>query len=118
MTLDRKSGLMLVVLSVFSFFLTLYAADAYSVANYAFDDGSGGLWWLYTPPGSFLPWPRPPGMAAALSKGNGNDLFVYRYLIKPYVLAGVTALLWIVTALYVYRIVKGYQKTSHQKPSL
>lgn len=105
MTPDMQRALILIVLIAFSTFLTVYAANAYSVARYAYDTGSE-VGWLTTPPGSFLPWPRPPGMFQALSKMNDNDLVVYRFLIKSYVLVGASTLLWIVTALSAYRLVK------------
>ena len=105
MTPDMKRALILIVLTVFSTFLTVYAANAYSVARYAYDTGSE-VGWRTTPPGSFLPWPRPSGPFMALSKMNAVDLVVYLYLIKSYVLAGASALLWIITALSAYRLVK------------
>jgi hypothetical protein len=92
----------LIALGLVSACLTLYTVSAYGVARYAFDDGSE-LGWRYTPRGSFLPWPKAPGMATALSKGNAIDLFIYRYLIKSWILAGITVILWTVTSLYLLK---------------
>lgn len=105
MTPDMKRALMLIYLTAFSTFLTVYAANAYSVARYAFDTGSE-IGWCTTPPGSFLPWPRRSGPLIAVSKMNAIDLVAYRYLIKSGVLKIATALLWIATALLAYRLVK------------
>lgn len=76
LALDKKSVSVLIILVLVSACLTFYTVKAYSVARYAFEDGSR-LDWLYTPSGSFLPWPKAPGMAAAISKGNEIDLFIY-----------------------------------------
>jgi len=102
MAFDKKSLLLLTVLGLVSACLTLYTVRAYAVARYAYADESGGGW-LYTPSGSFFPWPREPGMATALSKMSESDLFIYRYLIKSWVLVGVTVLLWAITCLYFSR---------------
>lgn len=106
MAFDKRSVLVLIVLGLVSAGLTSYTVSAYAVARYAFEDESG-LGWLYTSSGSFLPWPRAPGMAAAISRGNASDLFIYRYLIKSWVLVGVTVLLWTVTSLYLLRRIMG-----------
>ena len=98
---------MLIVLGLVSACLTLYTVSAYAMARYAFDDGSE-LGWLYTPSGSFLPWPKAPGMAAALSKGNATDLFIYRYLIKSWILVGITIILWTVTSLYLLKRMRAH----------
>ena len=104
MALDKKSVLVLIVLGVISTCFTLYTVTAYSVARYALSGGG----WRYTPPGSFLPWPREPGMFAALSKMSESDLFIHQYLIKSWVLAGVTVVLWTITSLYLSRIILRY----------
>lgn len=87
--------------------ITLYAVSAYDVARYAFDAGGSELGWLYTPSGSFLPWSKGPGMATAISRGNGVDLFIYRYLIKSWILAAITVLLWLATILYFLISIRG-----------
>ncbi|MDH5376668.1 MAG: hypothetical protein OEW95_12805 [Candidatus Bathyarchaeota archaeon] len=104
MALDKKSVLVLIVLGVISAYFTLYTVTAYSVARYAL--GGGG--WRYTPPGSFLPWPREPGMFPAISKMSESDLFIYQYLIKSWVLAGATVFLWTITSLYLSRTILRY----------
>ena len=102
MAFNKRSVLVLIALGLVSTCLTLYTASAHAVARYAFDGGSE-LGWLYTPPGSFLPWPKAPGMAAALSKSNAIDLFIYRYLIQSWILVGITVILWTVTGLYLLK---------------
>jgi len=71
---DKKSGMLLVVLSLVLTYLTLYTANAYT------------------------------GMLEILSEMNGVDKFIYLYLIKSWALVGVTILLWIVMVLYVLRL--------------
>jgi len=106
MVLNKKSVLMLIVLGLASAVLTLYTMSAFDIARYAFDAGGSELGWLYTPSGSFLPWPKGPGMAAALSRGNGVDLFIYRYLIKSWILVAITVLLWTATILYLFMSIR------------
>lgn len=82
---------MLIASGLVSVCLALYNESAYAVARYAFDDGSK-LGRLYTPCGALLPWPKAPGMATALSKGNAIDLFIYRYLIESWILVGINVI--------------------------
>lgn len=58
------------------------------------------------PSGSLLPWPREPGMLEALSKINEVDLFIYRCLIKPWVLVGLSMLIWAGTGLSIFKVIK------------
>jgi len=115
MALDKKSALVLIIFGLISTCLTLYAVRAHAVARYAYDDESG-FGWRYAPSGSFLPWPREPGMLTALSKMTETDLFIYRYLVKSWVLVGCATALWIITFLY---LVKALTKAvvTEEKPS-
>jgi len=103
MALSKKSVSMLIILGLVSACLTLYTVSVYSVARYAIDGD-----WRYSPSGSFLPWPRGPGPTRlpVLTKMNETDLFIYRYLIKSWVLVGVTIILWVVTSLYVLKVTR------------
>jgi type IV secretory pathway TrbD component len=53
-----------------------------------------------------FPWPRGPGMAEVLSRINDVDLFIYTYLIKTWMLAGLSVLAWVITVLFVYKATK------------
>jgi len=99
---DKKSGMLLVVLSLVLTYLTLYTANAYSIAPHVLDADTPV--WRSAPSGSFFPWPKRPGMLEILSEMNGVDKFIYLYLIKSWALVGVTILLWIVMVLYVLRL--------------
>jgi type IV secretory pathway TrbD component len=45
-------------------------------------------------------------MAEVLSRINEVDLFIYTYLIKTWVMAGLSALAWVITVLFVYKAAK------------
>lgn len=102
MALNKKLVLLLIILGLVSTSLTLYTMRAHAVARYAYDDESG-FGWRYTPSGSFLPWPKEPGMATALSEMNETDMIIYRYLVKSWVLVGFAIVLWIITGLYLVK---------------
>lgn len=42
-------------------------------------------------------------MLEVLSRINDVDLFIYTYLIKTWMLAGLSALVWVITAVFVYK---------------
>jgi type IV secretory pathway TrbD component len=42
-------------------------------------------------------------MAEVLSRINDVDLFIYTYLIKTWMLAGLSVLAWVITVLFVYK---------------
>jgi len=105
--LHKKSVLILIVLCIISTYFTLYTVRAHTiVARYVYEDLEGKTWWRTTPSGSLFPWPKEPGMLQALSKMDEVDLFIYRSLIKPWVLVGLSISMWIVTGLFVSRMVK------------
>jgi len=96
----KKSILIMLVLILVSAYLTLYTVTVHSLAaSHIVEDSDGGVWWRTTPSGSLFLWPREPGMLQALSKMNEADLFIYQYLIKPWVLVGVLILMWGVSVL-------------------
>ena len=59
--------------------------------------------WRTGPSGSLFPWPRASGMLEILSRINEVDLFIYKYLIKPWVLVGLSILAWLGTGLFIFR---------------
>jgi hypothetical protein len=105
---DKKSVLIMVVLVAISSYLTTYTLEAYIVATgHLYEDpNSKALAWRSGPPGSLFPWPREPGMLDVLSSVNDADAFIYRYLIRPWTLVGLSALLWIIAGLSVARTVR------------
>jgi len=108
MGLHKKSVLILIVLCIVSAYLTLYTVEAHTVAaRHIYENGWDGITsWRTSPSGSLFPWPKEPGMLEALSKIDEVDLFIYRYLIKPWVLVGLSILMWIVTGLSMSKRVK------------
>jgi hypothetical protein len=99
---DKKSGMLLVVLSLVLTYLTPYTASAYSIAPHVLDADTPV--WASAPSGSFFPWPKRPGILEILSEMNGVDKFIYLYLIKSWALVGVAILLWAVMILYILRL--------------
>jgi len=108
MEFHGKSVLILIVLGVISAYLTLYTVKAHSIAmRHIIEDAEGNaVSWRTGPSGSLFPWPKEPGMLQVLSKIDEVDLFIYRYLIKPWMLVGLSILIWIVTGLSIFKKVK------------
>lgn len=100
---SKRSTVGLIVLVFASTLLTLYAISAYNVSDHVYV-GESTLDWTSAPSGSFLPWPRAPGMLTMLSRVNEVDSFIYTYLIKSWVLAGAMALLWIATSVCILKL--------------
>jgi len=102
---------MVIVLCIISIYLTLYTVMAHTIATrHIYEDAEGKTWWRTAPSGSLFPWPKEPGMLEALSKMDEVDMFIYRFLIKPWILVGLSILMWIVTGLSISRMVK-FMKT-------
>lgn len=74
--------LLIALLCIISIIVTAYAIRAHSIATRYVHDGGDEVAWRNSPPGSFFPWPKEPGMLQMLSEINKIDLFIYRYLIK------------------------------------
>jgi len=101
----RRRLTIAIILVFVSTYLALYTVMAHVIAaRHIYEDTTGGIWWRTTSGGSLLPWPREPGMLEALSKVDEVDLFVYRYLIKSWILVGLSVLTWIGTGLYMYKV--------------
>jgi len=93
--LDKKSATYLFVFGLIVVYITVYTVAAHSIARHAGED-DGKFYWRTTPAGSFFPWPREPGIFQALSEMHGIDVFIYVFLIRSWLLFGVTILLWII----------------------
>ena len=107
MRFSSRKVLVTIILASISIYLTIYTFEAHSVASrYISSDSHGAVFWINGPSGSLFPWPRGPGMAEVLSRINEVDLFIYTYLIKTWVMAGLSALAWVITVLFVYKAAK------------
>lgn len=104
----RSRAVLVTIISVsISIYPAIYTFEAHSIASrYISSDSHGAVFWINGPSGSLFPWPRAPGMAEVLSRINDVDLFIYIYLIKTWVLAGLSALAWVITAVFVYKATK------------
>ena len=93
-----------IILASISIYLTIYTFEAHSIASrYISSDSHGAVFWINGPSASLFPWPRGPGMAEVLSRINDVDLFIYTYLIKTWMMAGLSALAWVITVLFIYK---------------
>ena len=107
MGFSRRTVFVTIVLASISIYLAIYTIEAYSIASrYISSDSHGAVFWVNGPSGSLFPWPREPGMLQVLSRINDVDLFIYTYLIKTWMLAGLSALVWVITVLFVYKATK------------
>lgn len=64
------------------------------------------VYWTSGPSGSLFPWPKAPGMLEIITQVNEADLFIYQYLIKTWAFVGLSIVLWVITGLYVLRMIK------------
>jgi len=108
--LSKKLVSIAIVLTLISTYLTLYTVMAHTVAMRHIVEDEEKVCWRTSAIGSLFPWPKEPGGNAiylpVLIPINKVDLFIYRYLIKSWVLAGLSIIMWIVTGLSVLRVVK------------
>lgn len=105
---SRKPVLRLIVLILVSTYLTVYTFKAHAVASmYIYEDEETGIvFWRSGPAGSLFPLPRKPGMLEILVQVDVIDLFIYAFLIKLWLLAGLSVLLWFITGLYTLRLAR------------
>lgn len=103
---SRRAVLVTIILASVSTYLSMYTFEAYSIASRYISSDSNGAVWVNGPSGSLFPWPRAPGMLEVLSGINDVDLFIYTYLIKTWMLAGLSTLAWVITVLFVYKAAK------------
>ncbi|MEM2111242.1 MAG: hypothetical protein QXX08_05115 [Candidatus Bathyarchaeia archaeon] len=109
--LDRKFVLTSFALFLISTCFTLYTFKAHIVAANIYEDPEGNaVSWRTGPSGTLFPWPTEPGMLQVLSEISGIDSFIYRYLIKTWILAVLSILMWVGTALFIFRIVRTQMK--------
>jgi len=104
MKFSKKLIFIVIVLTLVSTYLTLYTWKAHTVAaGHIYEDPEGkGVYWGATS-GSLFPWPKGSGMLPVLVELNEVDLFIYKYLIKPWVLVGLSILAWVGTGLFIFR---------------
>jgi hypothetical protein len=102
---SRNSIVVAAFLLLLSVYLTLYTWRAHAVASRHILEDSGGevVAWRTGPSGSLFPWPREPGMLEVLSKINEVDFFIYRCLIKTWLLVGLSILLWVCAGLCIFK---------------
>jgi len=103
MKLGNREVSAAVVFVFLSTYLTVYTAQAHTIAvRHIYEGLDGKASWRTTPAGSLFPLPREPGMLQALSSMNEVDSFIYRYLIKPWTLIRLLVLLWATTGLSIF----------------
>ncbi|MBS7634341.1 hypothetical protein KEJ34_02420 [Candidatus Bathyarchaeota archaeon] len=101
--LDKKTLPIMFALTALSVVFTVYSFRAYAVASKVFEgDETNKPVWRTSPPGSFLPWPKEPGLLQALSEMGSIDMIIYLYLVKSKALIVLSVALWVVTCLYVF----------------
>ena len=104
MEFNRRAVIATIILVFISIYIAVYTFEAHTIASrYISSDSHGVVFWINGPSGSLFPWPREPGMLEVLSKISDVDLFIYTYLIKTWILVGLSALAWVITVLFVYR---------------
>jgi len=112
--LKFSKRLLIVVFWVISTFITAYTIKAYLVSiNICYFDGE--YYWSSTGPGSFFPWPRGPGMLAALSRMSAIDKFFYLYFIKTMLLILIAGLTWIAIYKYTWNCFKKAESETNLK---
>jgi hypothetical protein len=103
---NKKNIIIIIILLGISIYLTIYTFSVHALAASHIYETSEGVFWRSGPPGSFFPWPQEPGMLEYLAKVEGIDLSIYLYLIKTWILTGLTIISWLITGLYVYSKLK------------
>jgi len=105
---SKRSVLIVIILAFVSTYLTVYTLEAHTVAaRHIYEDPEGeAISWRTGPSGSLFPWPTEPGMLEVLSEIDGVDLFIYRYLIRNWVLIGLSILMCVATGLSIFKVVK------------
>ncbi|MCW4021094.1 MAG: hypothetical protein NWF14_07710 [Candidatus Bathyarchaeota archaeon] len=89
--------MIVIILAAISTCLTLYTIKAHAISmEYIYEDAEN-TFWCRGPSGSLFPWPTEPGRLEILSQIDETDLFIYRHLIKSWMLVGLSILLWVAT---------------------
>jgi len=95
--------LIFVFLIVLSIYTSLYTISAHHIANkWAYDTS-----WLYSGDMTFFPWPKEPQgiLLPVITKMNPIDEFIYLHLIKTGILILICLGLWMLTAVYCFKII-------------
>jgi len=102
----KKSLFVVILLVVFSTYLSLYTVALHIVAaRHIYEDpDSKVVSWRTGPSGSLFPWPKEPGMLEVLTKLNEVDLVIYRYLVKTLALVGFSILLWVAAGVSIFKV--------------
>jgi hypothetical protein len=106
----KKAGI--IALFIVTLVVTAYAGEAYYAASFI-THVDGKPMWVTAPPGSFYPWPKPPGPFDLNFRLFDTDMLIYTYLIQTFVVAIVTVLLW---ALLVWNLLKIRRPRRKVKP--
>ncbi|MFX1538823.1 MAG: hypothetical protein ACFFDI_31935 [Promethearchaeota archaeon] len=99
------SILMFTILIATALILTLYVQMALPVMYYV-TEYEGVPEWVSRPAGSFFPLPRPSGMLMALTPMNIIDQFIYTFLLKTWLLVGITIAYWIGAFIYASLLIR------------
>jgi len=91
-----------IALMFFSSFLSLYTVRAHAIADRHIMEYRNNIVWTSSPAGSLFPCPREHWdqripKTDFLVKASEVDVFIYRYLIKTWGLAGLSILVWVGT---------------------
>jgi len=87
---------------ILSIMVILYYFEAMKISSCIYE-GKTGIMWRSSPPGSFLPWPKPSGILLVMSDVNFIDSMMYMYMIKTGVLKCIVILTWIFTSIYIVK---------------
>jgi hypothetical protein len=88
---------------ILSITITLYYFEAMKVSSCIYEDNAG-IMWRSSPPGSFIPWPKPSGILLVMSDVNFIDSMIYVYMIKTGTLKCIVMLAWIFTSIYIVKV--------------
>jgi len=112
MRFNKKAHILFLITTIF----IVYTITVHNLAERQMLENSITkiVYWTGGASGSLFPWPKAPGMLEVLTQVNQVDLFIYRYLIKNWVLAGFSIVMWIITGFYVFRMIKSTK--AEEKP--
>jgi len=107
MKIAKKWVLIGIILASISVYLSLYTWMAHAMSERIIENSYGeAVAWRTAPSGSLFPWSREPGMLQILSNINEVDSFIYKYLIKSWVLVVLSVLMWIGTGISMFKCVR------------
>ena len=97
-----------IVLFLITAVLTVYTRTIHTLAERQMLENTITkiVYWTGGPGGSLFPWPKAPGMLEVLTQVNQVDWFVYQYVIKTWGLVGLSSIMWVITGLYVFGMIK------------